>query len=287
MFALPSGQLFALRERGLLFVKVAIYGKGGIGKSTIASNVSACCALQGKKILQIGCDPKHDSTILVSNGEYPTVLDMLRNNFSLTEKDVIHKGKYGISCIEIGGPTPGVGCAGRGIIRGIEIVEKLGILQNDYDLIIYDILGDVVCGGFFEPIKNQKADVMYVVTSGEFNSLFAANNLCAGYVNCGLKSKGLRFGGIIGNMRGIENEDKIITEFCKMVQVDLIALIPRDNSIENCTFTGVPVVEKYKDSKIGYIYQNIAQHFMCEPKTKNTPIPIKLTQLRELILAMK
>ena len=138
-------------------MRIAIYGKGGIGKSTIASNVAASFALMGNKVLQIGCDPKHDSTILVSRFEYPTVLDLLCETSNITAEDVIHIGKYGIDCIEIGGPAPGVGCAGRGIIRGIEVIEKLGILDRDYDMVIYDILGDVVCGGFF--VALAKGDV--------------------------------------------------------------------------------------------------------------------------------
>ena len=268
-------------------MKIAIYGKGGIGKSTVASNVSACLAKQGKRVLQIGCDPKHDSTILISNSEHSTVLDMLRNTASLCTDDVIHHGKYGIDCIEIGGPAPGVGCAGRGIIRGIEVVERLGILRDPYDMVIYDILGDVVCGGFFEPIKNRKAEVMYVVTSGEFNSLFAANNLCAGYVNCDLKSMGLKFGGIIGNMRGMDNEEKIISRFCEMLGVNLVALIPRNEQIENSTFSGIPVVEMYPDSQISTIYQNIAQNIFSGPSTDITPTPVDLEQLRALYRSLK
>ena len=268
-------------------MRIAIYGKGGIGKSTIASNVAASFALMGNKVLQIGCDPKHDSTILVSRFEYPTVLDLLCETSNITAEDVIHNGKYGIDCIEIGGPAPGVGCAGRGIIRGIEVIEKLGILDRDYDMVIYDILGDVVCGGFFEPIKNKKADVMYVVTSGEFNSLFAANNLCAGYVNCGLKAKGLKFGGIIGNMRGIANEEKIISEFCKMMNTELISIIPRDNEIEDSTFSGVPLVEKNPDSTICNIYHHIAEQISMRSNVDNSPTQVSLTKLRNLIYALK
>ena len=267
-------------------MKVAIYGKGGIGKSTIASNVAASFALQGNKVLQIGCDPKHDSTILISRFEYPTVLDLLYANENLALEDVVHKGKYGIDCVEIGGPAPGVGCAGRGIIRGIEVIEQLGVLRQNYNMVIYDILGDVVCGGFFEPIKNKKADVMYVVTSGEFNSLFAANNLCAGYINCGLEAKGLKFGGIIGNMRGLANEEKIISEFCKMVETELIAVIPRDNEIENCTFLGI-VVAKYPNSRISGIYQNLARRMGADIDTVKSPSAVSLTKLRNLIHALK
>ena len=268
-------------------MKIAIYGKGGIGKSTIAANVSACCALEGTKVLQIGCDPKHDSTILISRAEHPTVLDQLRDKDSLTPEEVIHRGKYGIDCIEIGGPAPGVGCAGRGIIRGIEVIERMGILRRDYDMVLYDILGDVVCGGFFEPIKNRKAEVMYVVTSGEFNSLFAANNLCAGYVNCGLQAKGLKFGGIIGNLRGIANEEAILQAFCRMVNAELIAVVPRDNRIEDSTFTGVPVVEKHPDSTVSGIYKALAARMYAGEVSNATPTPISLEQLRDLIHRLK
>ena len=267
--------------------RIAIYGKGGIGKSTIASNISACLAAQGEKILQIGCDPKHDSTILISLNEYSTVLDLLRTGSLIDEESVIHHGKMGIDCIEIGGPTPGVGCAGRGIIRGIEVLERLGILQKEYDLLVYDILGDVVCGGFFEPIKNHKADVMYVVTSGEFNSLFAANNICAGYNNCQLKEKGLRFGGVIGNLRGIKKEEKIIQQFCEKANVNLVSIVPRDEMIEESTFTGVPVVTAFPNSDVSRIFHDLAQNINDSCFDTRTPSPLTLSELRTLIQATR
>lgn len=265
-------------------MRIALYGKGGIGKSTIASNISACFARRGMRVLQIGCDPKHDSTMLLSNGEYETVLDVLcqKSLSELSIHDIVHRGKFGIDCIEIGGPKPGVGCAGRGIIKGIDTIERLGILENDYDVIIFDILGDVVCGGFFEPLKGKKVDAMCIVTSGEFNSLFAANNLCAGYLNSGVFQKGVKLRGIIGNLRGLEKEDQIIQNFCNKLNVELISTVPRSSLIEHCTFEGVTVAEKYSDSQIASVYENIVHCLLSTDNKFSFPKPLPLEQLRSL-----
>lgn len=268
-------------------MRIAFYGKGGIGKSTVSSNLSACFAVAGKKVLQIGCDPKHDSTILISNEPYDTVLELACKDTDLEINDIIHHGKYGIDCVEIGGPTPGVGCAGRGIIRGIETIERIGVLEREYDIIIYDILGDVVCGGFFEPLKGNKVDEMYIVTSGEFNSLFAANNICAGFINCDINSRGIKLGGIIGNLRGIRNEEKIIREFCRKINVNLIELIPRDNKIEESTFVGTPMIEKFPEEKVTELYKNLAKKILCKKENLQSPKPLALSELRELVYKLK
>lgn len=263
-------------------MKVAIYGKGGIGKSTITSNLSAILASEGKKILQIGCDPKHDSTILLNpDGNSSTLLDILANEDE-NNSDFLKVGRYGIHCVEIGGPKPGVGCAGRGIIKGTSYLLNEGILDNDYDCILYDVLGDVVCGGFFQPLKEQLVDVMYIVSSGEFNSLFAANNLCKGYINSQLADRNVKLGGLIGNCRGIKNEEKILHSFAKKVNIPLIGTIPRDNRIEESTFKGIPVIEKYEDSDITKIFRNIANIIVQEHDNNMLPVPIELEEMRKI-----
>lgn len=247
-------------------MRVAIYGKGGIGKSTISSNLSAYIAGTGKTVLQIGCDPKHDSTLLLTREAIPTVLDMLPQKGKITEEDIVHDGIYGVKCVEIGGPKPGVGCAGRGIISGMEILEQIQVTNNQrFDYVIYDILGDVVCGGFFEPLRKKKVDRFYIVTSGEFNSLFAANNLCKGYLNCGLQNSSVVFGGIIGNLRGGNNEEQIIEKYCQLIGVPFVCAIPRDARIEKSMYLGEPLINSKDNEDLVKLYDKIYLAF-------NTPV---------------
>ena len=170
--------------------QVAIYGKGGIGKSTTTQNLTAALAEMGNKIMIVGCDPKADSTRLILNGlAQKTVLDTLREEGEDVDLDLVMKeGFGGIKCVESGGPEPGVGCAGRGIITSINLLEQLGAYTDDLDFVFYDVLGDVVCGGFAMPIREGKADEIYIVASGEMMAMYAANNICKGihkYANTG------------------------------------------------------------------------------------------------------
>ncbi len=263
-------------------MRIAIYGKGGIGKSTIAANISALLCKNGHSVLQIGCDPKHDSTLMLLNEEPKTILSGLGSLDKMKLSEYLKSSQHGIDCIEIGGPEPGVGCAGRGIVKGLEIIRKLGVYQKEYDYILYDILGDVVCGGFFEPLKNGSVDQMYIVTSGEFNSLFAANNLCKGYINCRLQTKGVKLGGIIANCRGIDQEETLIKRFCEMTNIPLVALIPRDNRIERCTFEGVSVAEAYQNADIIVPFQKIVEQLYSSGTVCSAPHSLELSELRLL-----
>ena len=192
-------------------IKLAIYGKGGIGKSTIACNVSAALAVKGLKVMQIGCDPKADSTSLLRNGEtIPTVLKLTREKGkALTLDDIVYDGAYGVKCVEAGGPVPGLGCAGRGIINALETLERLGAYERyTPDVVIYDVLGDVVCGGFSMPMRKNYAQKVFVVSSGEKMSVYAAANICMAVEN--FKGRGYAsLGGIILNKRNVENESVI------------------------------------------------------------------------------
>ena len=162
--------------------QIAIYGKGGIGKSTTTSNISAALSRQGYKVMQFGCDPKADSTNTLRGGTYiPTVLDTMREKTQVKPEDVIFKGFNGIYCVEAGGPAPGVGCAGRGIITAVQLLKQLKVYEElDLDVIIYDVLGDVVCGGFAVPIREGIAEHVFTVSSADFMAIYAANNLFKG-----------------------------------------------------------------------------------------------------------
>ena len=196
--------------------QIAIYGKGGIGKSTTTQNLTAGLAELGKKIMVVGCDPKADSTRLLLNGlAQRTVLDTLREEGEVDDLSQIERvGFGGIRCVESGGPEPGVGCAGRGIITSIGMLEDLGAYTDDLDYVFYDVLGDVVCGGFAMPIREGKAQEIYIVASGEMMALYAANNICKGIQKYALKG-GVRLGGIICNSRKVDREEELLRAFAR------------------------------------------------------------------------
>ncbi len=209
-------------------LEIAVYGKGGIGKSTINANLSAALAIKGDRVMQIGCDPKHDSTQYLMHGVMiPTVLEYLRrvpaDQALLTE--VLREGCFHIGCIEAGGPQPGVGCAGRGIITAFEFLKKTGA-KDPYERIVYDVLGDVVCGGFTVPVRKEYADAVFLVTSGEYMALYAANNILRGIYNYD-REKGRRIAGILYNERRLPDEDERVKRFARAVVIPVAARIPR------------------------------------------------------------
>ena len=231
--------------------KIAIYGKGGIGKSTIACNVSAALAKQGLRVMQIGCDPKADSTSLLRGGERaPTVLQLTREKGkALTLEDIVFDGAYGVKCVEAGGPVPGLGCAGRGIINALETLGKLGAYEVcQPDIVIYDVLGDVVCGGFSMPMRKGYADEVFVVTSGEKMSVYAAANICMAVQN--FKGRGYAsLGGIILNRRGVENEDEAAAQLAADFGTEIVAAIDRCAEIPLAEREARPVFDAAPDSK--------------------------------------
>ncbi|HOP73129.1 MAG TPA: nitrogenase iron protein [Thermoclostridium caenicola] len=224
--------------------QVAIYGKGGIGKSTTTQNLTAGLGEMGKKVMVVGCDPKADSTRLLLGGlAQKTVLDTLREEGEDIELESIMKSGFaGIKCVESGGPEPGVGCAGRGIITSIGLLEKLGAYETDLDYVFYDVLGDVVCGGFAMPIREGKAQEIYIVASGELMALYAANNICKGirkYANTG----GVRLGGIICNSRKVDGEKELIMAFAKELGTQMIHFVPRDNIVQRAEINKKTVID--------------------------------------------
>lgn len=244
--------------------KVAIYGKGGIGKSTTTSNTSASLALMGYKVMQIGCDPKADSTKNLMKGEViPTVLDMLQEKKEkLTLDDIIFEGYGGVLCAESGGPTPGLGCAGRGIITAFEKLKELNAFEvYKPDIVIYDVLGDVVCGGFAMPIRNGYAEKVYIVSSGEMMSLYAANNIASAVKNFGQRGYA-KLEGLILNSKNIENEKELVKKACQEIGTDIIEIIPRCADIQFSENKGCTVFEAKPDSSMLQFYNNIAKEFM-------------------------
>jgi len=244
--------------------KIAIYGKGGIGKSTTAANLSAALAEQGNRVMQIGCDPKADSTCLLMNGNsVPTILDTLRTKAStVVLEDMVYPGFAGVLCAECGGPTPGVGCAGRGIIASFEKLEALKAYEKYRpDIILYDVLGDVVCGGFAMPLRKGYADEIYIVTSGEKMSLFAARNIAQAVAQ--FKGRGYaQLKGIILNARGIANESEIVRRAAAELETSVVAEIPRDPTIQACEEKNKTVIEGAADSSLADKYRMLARYIM-------------------------
>ena len=232
-------------------IKIAIYGKGGIGKSTISCNISAALARAGKRVMQIGCDPKADSTSLLYGGErMPTVLELTREKGvgKIALDDIVREGAFGVKCVEAGGPVPGLGCAGRGIINALETLEKLGAYEKDQpDIVRYDVLGDVVCGGFSMPMRKGYADKVFVVTSGEKMSVYAAANICMAVNN--FKGRGYAdLGGIILNKRGVDKEDEAATQLAEDFKTSVIASIDRNTNIPFAEKHGMTVFEACYDT---------------------------------------
>ncbi|MEA4957128.1 Nitrogenase iron protein 1 [bioreactor metagenome] len=234
--------------------KIAVYGKGGIGKSTTVANLAASFANEGKNVMVIGCDPKADTTRTLCGKRLPTILKTIKENKNPEISDIIFKGYGGVLCTESGGPEPGVGCAGRGVIVAMKLLEKLGVFtQNDFDVVIYDVLGDVVCGGFAVPLKEDYADEVYIVSSGEYMSLYAANNISKGVK----KLKG-NLSGIVCNCKGISNEKEIVNSFAERIGTKVIGVINRSELIQSSELEAKTVVEKYPNSNESENYSELA-----------------------------
>jgi nitrogenase iron protein NifH len=260
--------------------QIAIYGKGGIGKSTTTSNISAALSVAGYKVMQFGCDPKSDSTNTLRGGAYiPTVLDTLREKNTVKPDQVIHLGFNGIYCVEAGGPAPGVGCAGRGIITAVELFKKEKVFEAlDLDFVIFDVLGDVVCGGFAMPIREGIAEHVFTVSSADFMAIYAANNLFKGiqkYSNSG----GALLGGVIANSINTPLAKHIVDDFVKETGTQVVEYIPRSVTVTQSELQGKTTIEAAPNSAQAKIYGQLAEKIAAHDKSI-VPGPLGVQELR-------
>lgn len=264
--------------------QIAIYGKGGIGKSTTTQNLTAGLVEAGKKVMVVGCDPKADSTRLLLGGlAQRTVLDTLREEGSQVQLDSILKEGYGgTRCVESGGPEPGVGCAGRGIITSIGLLENLGAYTDDLDYVFYDVLGDVVCGGFAMPIREGKAKEIYIVASGEMMALYAANNIAKG-IQRYAKKGGVRLGGIICNSRNVDREHDLLRAFAEELGTKLLYFVPRNNLVQRAEINRKTVIEYSPESDQAQEYRNLA-NAVINNDLFVVPTPMDQERLEEILL---
>ena len=266
--------------------KVAIYGKGGIGKSTTTQNTVAALAEMGKKVMVVGCDPKADSTRLLMGGlAQKTVLDTLREEGEDVELEDIRAGGYGSTlCVESGGPEPGVGCAGRGIITSINLLEQLGAYHESeqLDYAFYDVLGDVVCGGFAMPIREGKAQEIYIVCSGEMMAMYAANNICKGIMKFA-EAGGVRLGGLICNSRNTDNEREMIEQFAKKLGTQMIHFVPRDNDVQRAELVRKTVIDWNPECPQADEYRTLASN-IDKNEMFVIPTPLDIEELEALLV---
>lgn len=266
--------------------QIAFYGKGGIGKSTTSQNTLAALVELGQKILIVGCDPKADSTRLILNSKaQDTVLHMAAEMGSVEDlelEDVLKVGYKDIKCVESGGPEPGVGCAGRGVITAINFLEENGA-YDDVDYVSYDVLGDVVCGGFAMPIRENKAQEIYIVMSGEMMALYAANNISKGilkYANSG----GVRLGGLICNERQTDKELELAEAMAAKLGSRLIHFVPRDNIVQHAELRRQTVLQYAPDSKQADEYRQLANKIHANSGQGVIPTPVTMDELEEMLM---
>lgn len=257
--------------------QIAIYGKGGIGKSTISSNLTAAISQMGYTPAQIGCDPKADSVNTLMGGRFIDTISEITRQYGSSEESLnraIYRGFNNILCMESGGPAPGQGCAGRGVLVALDLIRKYKVFEkHNVDFVVYDVLGDIVCGGFAQPIRHAYAEEVYIITSGEYMSLYAANNIASSIKLFAEQGLNVRLGGIIGNLRNLAGESEIISAFAQRLDVPIIKLIPRSDYVQSAEIRGKTVMEAFPETPQADEYRELAR-IIADNKDLSIPNPM-------------
>lgn len=269
--------------------EIALYGKGGCGKSTIATNLAFCFQQLGKKVMLVGCSPKSDSIVFLLGGKLPTktILDYSRE-FSINETnmyEVIYKGTKDIWCVEAGGPAPAEGCAGRGVALALDLLKRFKVYPKlEVDMVIYDVIADVVCGGFAQPMRGGYAREVYLVSSGELMAIYSANNICAAIADLAQSGVPVGVGGIIVNERGVDKERELMKGFGDRINVPIVGYIPRSPLVQEAERLGGTVVEKLPNTPQAQAYYELARTILSKtPADVTIPMPIELEDIMALL----
>lgn len=263
---------------------IALYGKGGIGKSTVASSLSMVCTQKALKVLHVGCDPKHDSTLtLLDGGRVTTVIQKLTGRIRNPD-DIVMEGRFGMHCIECGGPEPGVGCGGRGVSRMFEVLDDLSLIRKGgYDVVIFDVLGDVVCGGFAAPLRQGRAELVYIVVSEGVMALYAANNIARAI--CRFAANGIALGGLIVNQCDSNTNEAAMSRFAEALNTRIISFVPSDPLIRKAEVIKRSVIEIAPESQVARIFNRLADLVLVDSVADHPiPTPIEESRFDEFIL---
>jgi nitrogenase iron protein NifH len=262
--------------------RIVFFGKGGIGKSTISSNVTATMAGMGRRVLHVGCDPKHDSTVSLLHGQLiEPVVDRIKQISGVTPDDIVTRSHLGVDCVEAGGPEAGVGCGGRGISRMLEIFKEARLISEErYDTTVYDVLGDVVCGGFAAPLRTDIGDKVVIVASEEVMALYAANNIARAVVH--YASNGIHLAGIVMNVRDADADRGPAERFARLINTQILGFIPRDPLVREAEYRRMTVVEHAPGSSIARTFRALADTILSiDSSTLPLPTPLRETEFYE------
>lgn len=267
--------------------QIALYGKGGIGKSTAACNISIALTEMGRKVMQVGCSPKVDSTAFLLGGEPPdwSILDYSRE-IGVSERtvmDVITVGYMDIVCVEAGGPDPGEGCAGRGVSMALDLLKEYNVAAKyGVDFVVYDVIGDVVCGGFGQPMRSGYAREVYLVSSGELMSLYSSNNISKAIASMSGITKDIGVAGLINNMRGVDGELDLVNEFADRLGIPVKANIPRSPLVQEAEGRGGTVIQIFPESDMAGVFRTLASTILNNSQTV-IPHPMELEDIMALV----